>query len=173
MLFGMAARKEVFISATSADLGSYRQVVKDALLTLGAHPIEERNFPTDYRELQNLLTRLFCDSVARMERANYSPIRVAVSKGNFTAVFGVALKRLGYFFQDRDIELYDSGVKKRIFHIVRAHTRSDGTVVPFHWRGIKEFTWAGYEVKFTVPALDHAVLQEWDLHIYDERDAKP
>jgi hypothetical protein len=47
MFFGMAARKHVFISATSADLGSYRQVVKDALLTLGAHPIEERNFPTD------------------------------------------------------------------------------------------------------------------------------
>ena len=46
----MAARKEVFISATSADLRSYRQVVKDALLTLGAHPIEESNFPTDYRE---------------------------------------------------------------------------------------------------------------------------
>jgi hypothetical protein len=36
----MAARKEVFISATSADLGSYRQVVKDAFLTLGAHPIQ-------------------------------------------------------------------------------------------------------------------------------------
>ena len=48
----MAARKEVFISATSADLGSYRQVVKDALLTLGAHPIEESNFPSDYRKLQ-------------------------------------------------------------------------------------------------------------------------
>jgi hypothetical protein len=46
----------VFISATSADLGSYRQVVKDALLTLGAHPIEESNFPTDYRELERALS---------------------------------------------------------------------------------------------------------------------
>jgi|SRR5208337_210972 len=45
----MGARKEVFISATSADLGSYRQVAKEAVLTLGAYPIEERNFPTDYR----------------------------------------------------------------------------------------------------------------------------
>jgi hypothetical protein len=33
----MGARKEVFISATSADLGSYRQVAKEAVLTLGAH----------------------------------------------------------------------------------------------------------------------------------------
>jgi hypothetical protein len=68
MLFCMASRKEVFISATSADLGSYRQVVKDALLTLGAHPIEERNFPTDYRELQNLLARRLdpCDAVLHL-----------------------------------------------------------------------------------------------------------
>jgi hypothetical protein len=51
----MATREEVFISATSADLGSYRQVAKDAILTLGAHPIEETNFPTDYRQLQDLL----------------------------------------------------------------------------------------------------------------------
>ena len=46
----------MFISATSADLGSYRQVVKDALLTLGAHPIEESNFLTDYRELERALS---------------------------------------------------------------------------------------------------------------------
>jgi hypothetical protein len=64
----MAARKEVFISATSADLGSYRQVVKDALLTLGAHPIEESNCPTDYRELQKLLARRLdpCDALIHL-----------------------------------------------------------------------------------------------------------
>jgi hypothetical protein len=45
----MVTRKEVFISATSADLGSYRQVAKDAVLTLGAHPIEEQNFPLRWR----------------------------------------------------------------------------------------------------------------------------
>jgi hypothetical protein len=38
----MVASKEVFISA-SADLGSYRQVAKDAVLTLGAHPIEKQS----------------------------------------------------------------------------------------------------------------------------------
>jgi len=69
----MGARKEVFISATSADLGSYRQVVKDALLTLGAHPIEESNFPTDYRELQNLLARRLdpCDAVIHLVGFHY------------------------------------------------------------------------------------------------------
>jgi len=64
----MGARKEVFISATSADLGSYRQVAKEAVLTLGAHPIEEENFPTDYRELQALLARRLdpCDAIIHL-----------------------------------------------------------------------------------------------------------
>jgi hypothetical protein len=61
----MSVRKEVFISATSADLGSYRRIAKEALLTLGAHPVEEENFPTDYRELQALLARRLdpCDAL--------------------------------------------------------------------------------------------------------------
>jgi hypothetical protein len=64
----MGTRKEVFISATSADLGSYRQVAKETVLTLGAHPIEETNFPTDYRELQALLARRLdpCDAIIHL-----------------------------------------------------------------------------------------------------------
>jgi hypothetical protein len=68
ILHYMAMRKEVFISATSADLGTYRQVAKEAVLTLGAHPIEEKNFPTDYRELQALLARRLepCDAIVHL-----------------------------------------------------------------------------------------------------------
>jgi hypothetical protein len=64
----MVSRKEVFISATSADLGSYRQVVKEALLTRGAHPVEQKNFPTEYSELQGLLARVLdhCDAVIHL-----------------------------------------------------------------------------------------------------------
>jgi hypothetical protein len=64
----MGARKEVFISATSADLCSYRQVAKEAVLTLGAHPIEETKFPTDYRELQALLEHRLkpCDAIIHL-----------------------------------------------------------------------------------------------------------
>ena len=79
----MAARKEVFISATSADLGSYRQVVKEALLTLGAHPIEQSNFPTDYRELQGVLTRVLdpCDAVIHLAGFYYGGEPKPVLKG--------------------------------------------------------------------------------------------
>jgi tetratricopeptide (TPR) repeat protein len=69
----MSIRKEVFISATSADLGSYRQVAKDALLTLGAHPVEEQNFSTDYRELHTLLARRLdpCDAMIHLVGFHY------------------------------------------------------------------------------------------------------
>jgi hypothetical protein len=63
----MAARKEVFISATSTDLGSYRQVVKDALLTLGAHPIDRLPQASD------LLARRLdpCDAVIHLVGFHY------------------------------------------------------------------------------------------------------
>ena len=69
----MVVRKDVFISATSADLGSYRQVAKEALLSLGAHPIEEQSFPTDYHELQALLARRLdpCDAVIHLVGFHY------------------------------------------------------------------------------------------------------
>ena len=46
----------VFISATSADLASVRQLVKEALLSMDCHPVEQTNFPPDYRSIQDMLT---------------------------------------------------------------------------------------------------------------------
>jgi hypothetical protein len=65
----MVIRKDVFVSATSADLGSYRQVAKEALLNIGAHPIEEKNFPIDYRELQQVLDP--CDAMVDIVGFHY------------------------------------------------------------------------------------------------------
>lgn len=39
-------RPEVFISATSADLRTCRQIAKEALLTLGCVPAEQTKFPS-------------------------------------------------------------------------------------------------------------------------------
>src|SRR5262245_16850700 len=67
------ARKDVFISATSGDLGSYREVAKQALLDIGAHPVEQENFPTTHRELQQMLARLLdpCDAVLHIVGFRY------------------------------------------------------------------------------------------------------
>jgi len=43
----MAAVPQIFISATSRDLGSFRKAVADVLLTLGAHPVIQEHFAPD------------------------------------------------------------------------------------------------------------------------------
>ena len=55
---------KVFISATSADLSSTRQVVKDALLTIGCHPVEQTNFAPDWREVDRMLRERISDCQA-------------------------------------------------------------------------------------------------------------
>ena len=51
----MQASTRVFISATSGDLGSVRQLVKEALLSMECLPIEQTNFPPDYRTVEEML----------------------------------------------------------------------------------------------------------------------
>lgn len=46
---------KVFISATSADLGRIRQVVKDALLNIHCYPVEQTQFAPDWREVEHML----------------------------------------------------------------------------------------------------------------------
>ena len=48
-------RPEIFISATSGDLRTCRQMVKEALLTLGCVPMEQTNFPPDARTVRDML----------------------------------------------------------------------------------------------------------------------
>src|SRR5262245_42322409 len=53
----------VLISATSKDLGTVRELVKQALLTMGCMPIEQTNFPPDYRSVREMIE----DKVAACE----------------------------------------------------------------------------------------------------------
>lgn len=49
------APARVFISATSKDLGTVRELVKQALLTMGCMPIEQSDFPPDYRTVHEMI----------------------------------------------------------------------------------------------------------------------
>ena len=51
----MPARPEIFISATSKDLRSSRQLVRDALLTLGCMPIVQDHFSPGVGEVYAML----------------------------------------------------------------------------------------------------------------------
>jgi hypothetical protein len=114
---------------------------------------------------QLVLARQFCDMAKMMEQSSYSMCRVEVSKGDMVAAFGVDPRRMAYFFRDRDVHLTTDGATKPIFHSVRPHTRKDGSVVPMHFRGLKQFSWANYNVSITVPGRDHLMLAEMPVGV--------
>ena len=61
-------RPEIFISATSSDLRSARQIVRDGLLSLGCLPMVQEHFPPDARTVRAMLrARLAeCDAVVHL-----------------------------------------------------------------------------------------------------------
>jgi hypothetical protein len=61
-------RPEVFVSATSQDLRTCRQLIKEALLTLGCVPVEQTNFPPDARTVREMLRVKItaCDAVVHV-----------------------------------------------------------------------------------------------------------
>lgn len=124
--------------------------------------------PSDY------LRRLFIEAATMYETSVLgSMVRIAVSKDNLTATFGVEIKRTPYFFKDRDVVLNDRGTKKRIFHIVRPHVRANGAPVLMHFRGLRDFTWAGYQVAISVPGRDHFALPEFEAGMFDSGEKLP
>lgn len=103
---------------------------------------------------------MFLGAAIQHEMFNASMIRVAVEKDGVTAQMNVNVERTPYFFRDRDVVVNQNGVKKRIFHIVRPHTRSNGATVKMHFRGLRKFDWNGYGIQITVPGLDHGFISE-------------
>jgi hypothetical protein len=61
----MASRPDVFVSATTGDLGTFRLAVRDTLVTMGAHPVVQDDFPSDYRRVVDMLRKKIdqCDAV--------------------------------------------------------------------------------------------------------------
>jgi len=117
---------------------------------------------------EKYLTALFVQLANTYEIANASMVRIAASKGDLTAAFGVNIKRTPYFFKDREVNLTDSGKRRRIFHIVRPHVRKNGSAVKMHFRGERSFEWNGYRIHVTVPGRDHENLAEFSVGMGDE-----
>lgn len=124
------------------------------------------------KKAPQLMRELFLYSAALHTGTNSSMIRVGVSKGGVTALMNVDITRTPYFFKDRDPVIIN-GVKKRIFHIVRPHTRINGDVVHMHFRGLRDFDWNGYGVKISVPGLDHPIIAEMPVAALDFDEKQP
>lgn len=50
-------RPEIFVSATTSDLGTCRQMIKEALLTLGWTPVEQTNFAPEAGLVREMLRK--------------------------------------------------------------------------------------------------------------------
>jgi hypothetical protein len=118
------------------------------------------------------LAHIFCTIMTRHEFAQSAMARVAVKKDNMTATFCISPRRMGYFFQDRDVTLTKNGAKERVFHMVKPYSylsKKGKTVnIKMHFRGKRQFTWAGYSVSITVPGLDHLLFDELNIPVSDE-----
>ena len=103
-------------------------------------------------------------------------LQVRCSKGKVVAMFNVCTKRTPYFFADRETTLAVDGKRKRIFHIVRAHTRDLGnsriSEVKEHYRGERRFWWGGHRVTITVPKLHHLSINSFDVAAQEFDDDK-
>jgi hypothetical protein len=92
-----------------------------------------------------------------------------------TATFGVEVKRMAYFFKDRDVTvgtLTVGGRRRPVFHIVKPHmrrTKKGETAVGMHFSGLKDFEWAGYGIHITVPGRDHLHLAEIDIGMHQTK----
>lgn len=129
-----------------------------------AHRDLSRIEPEDY------LRRLFIEAASMYESAVLgSMVRIAVTKSDLTATFGVEIKRMAHFFKDRDVKLTVKGRPRPVFHVVRPHVRKDGAEVPMHFRGLREFEWADYRVSVSVPGRDHFLLPEYDVGVISDK----
>jgi hypothetical protein len=93
-----------------------------------------------------------------------SDIRVSARRGDIVAAFSVDLLRTPYFFKHRDFVPASDGRQKRIFHIVRTHareTRNGRQYVKSHFRGVRKFSWNGYQINITMPGKHHADLRSF------------
>jgi hypothetical protein len=125
-----------------------------------------------------LLAQMFERCAKWHEGAAMSLFRIRVMrKDGLVATFGINVLKAPYFFADRDLMVDDKGFKKRIFHIVRPHSRhvngGDRTAfVKEHFRGERRFKWAGYDVLITVPGVHHWDVAEFNVGAVDERFAE-
>lgn len=96
--------------------------------------------------------------------------QVRAERGGISVAFNVELRRTAQFFRSRDITAVASdGKRKRIFHYVSAHTRSNGSEVRAHYKGLRRFKWEGNSVVITPPERS---LRLWTAEAFDGQDAQ-
>ena len=70
---------------------------------------------------------------------------VVARKGDYKILFSIPDNDAPHFFRKHRSK------EGKIFHAVRAHTRSNGSNVRTHYRGKRRFLWGGYNISIHIP----------------------
>ena len=116
-------------------------------------------------------------SALNMSMTSSSGITVRVKKKKDVATFAIDMERTPYFFADRDKVANHNGQTKKIFHIVRGHRRNNAngttTSIRTHFRGLRKFTWNGYEVLVSLNGKNNIDIFDITIPSYNENDICP
>lgn len=125
---------------------------------------EKRDAPIDEKAAS--LFALISNSANMRE----SGITVHARKGDVSAAFAIDMLRTPYFFADREKTVNENGSTKKIIHIVRGHwrnTRVGRRFVKPHFRGLREFSWNGYEIRVSMAGKHGHALSSFDVAAAD------
>ena len=82
---------------------------------------------------------------------------VGVRKDGHRVTFSVPKEQTSAYFADRDAVVNLDGKPRKIIHFVREHSRSNGSTVKAHVRGLSEFDWHGYRCSVTAPNFNGGI----------------
>lgn len=101
-------------------------------------------------------------------------MNVRVKKGGRVATFSINMLRTPYFFADREKTVNENGNTHRILHIVKPHERTTRSgnkkIIKAHWRGLRRFTWNGYDVSIGMPGAHYKPLMDFTAEGWSEAD---
>ena len=78
---------------------------------------------------------------------------VGVRKDGHRVTFSIDKRHTSAFFSNRNRQVTENGKTRPIIHYVEQFTRSNGSVVAAHVRGLSDFTWRGYQCTVVAPKL--------------------
>ncbi|MEQ1839103.1 MAG: tetratricopeptide repeat protein, partial [Verrucomicrobiales bacterium] len=112
----MDPKPDVFISAVSGDLASAREVVKNALLDIGCHPVVQTHFAPDHQSIRKMIEDKIapCQAVIHLVglRYGFEPKVPEVPRRSYTQIEHDVAKATGkevYLFLCSEGYPYDTG----------------------------------------------------------------
>lgn len=95
---------------------------------------------------------------------------VGVRRDDKRITFTIDRRHTAAYFENRERQVTENGITKKIIHYVAPHTRANGSPVRAHVRGLREFDWRGFHCAVVAPDLAGGVITHASLDPVDVED---